>query len=546
MPKSLFQKNVGVILVLIAGIGYLFALQLLVPKGAFITGDSGLKALLAQNLATGNSGLDIKFADPSWVKDLWGQGLFPYQEPFMYDIAGKYYITFAYPFSLISAPFYSLWGYRGLYAIPWLSILGVWIFFLLFCRKLELNRLAVAIGSLLLIFATNLSLYSALFWEHAPAVFFSFAALYWMFPGKGRRAISGRDAALAGFFSSLAVWFRDEQILLVIFLGFISLISLVKSLRPGLLKFDILEKMTRAIGKSGWIYLLSAFLTLFLYGLSNLVIYHHFFGVHSLQVIAPQSLHERLSAFITNLRLLTVGYYSLFLYVPIALFPFIYLLFAWIKPGQAKNEPAWALGYVLCPFFILGVAILVPSGAGGKQWGPRLLLFLVPVLVLLFTWQLDHLVSISWPAQKVIGRIELGLVLAAAIIGIIQNPVRGSEFLGQNYSQAKATIDELHAEAQPVVAVSDQFLTQTFQPAVSRNTIFLEVANEDRLSIFVQALDAQNLHSFSYLCFSNDCKLFKIDQKTKQVNASGASYEVDITRAKEYGLFTIFDMQIGD
>ena len=543
--RLLFSSNFWIMLIFIAGIGYIAALQLLVSDGAYFTGDSGLKALLTQNLAAGNLGFDIKFYDPAWVKGLWGEGFFPYAQPFVYDIVGRFYITFPYTFSLINVPFYILLGYRGLYFIPWLATLGTWIVFYLFCKKLNLSWIATAIGSLTLIFATNLALYSALYWEHTLAVFLSFTGLTILFPKKGSPAIRAKDAIWGGVLSALAVWFRPEEIFLVIFLSLISLVALVKSWRPGLLKLPDLGTLPDFIGRSGWVYPLTSFLTLCLYGLTNWLIYGDFFGVHSIQVIEQQqSLVARFLVFVGNLRLMTVGYYSLFLYVPIALFPFIYAIFSWLKPGQVKKEKDWKLWLAFCPLFVLGVALLVPAGAGGKQWGPRFLLFLVPLLVLLFTWQLDHLLRGKWSTQGSSGRILLGLVLVAGILGVIQNPIRGRDFLMQTYYPVTQTVSELRHEAEPVVAISDPFLGQVFQPAVNHNIIFLLIQTDGDLAKLSEAMVDQNLPTFSYMCYSFACMPFTFDQKSKQIARNGVLYTLQIVKAQEYGLFRIYDIQI--
>jgi hypothetical protein len=543
--RRLFSPKFWIIFVFVAGVIYLLALQLLVSEGTYFSGDSGLKSLLTQNVASGNWGFDIHFYEPLWVKTLWGQGLFPYYYPFVYQLLGKYFITFPYTFSLITAPFYIFWGYRGLYIIPMLATFGIWILFYLLCKKIDLGLISVGIGLLILIFATNLSLYSAIYWEHTLAVFLSLAGFYWMFPKKGSQTISIRDAVLGGVFSGLSVWFRPEQIFLVIFMSLISLGALIKISKPDLLRYLNTGKMSEYIGKSGWIYPLCSFLTLLLYGLTNWLIYHNFFGVHSIQVINQQmSLIKRILIFIGNLQLMTVGQYSLFLYAPIVLLPLIYLFLNWIKRGKVKSEQDWNIWCLFCPLFLLGVAILVPAGAGGRQWGPRLLLFLVPLMVLLFTWQLDHLLKIPIKVYGITGKIGLGVVLIAVGVGIIQNPIRGTDFLNQTYSQEKSTLTELRFEEEPVVAISNQFLAQLFQPSVSRNIIFIKAETDDELSMLCKALVAQNLHSFSYICYSFDCKLFELHQKSKQVIQNGVEYNLKMVNAREFGIYTIFDIQL--
>ncbi len=530
--------------VLAAGIGYLIALQILVPDGTYFSGDSGLKALVAQNLAGGSFRFDLNPPDPPWIRALWAEGMFPYHEPFVYRLAKRYFITFPYTFSLVTAPFFALLGYRGLYAIPWLATLGIWLVFYRLCRKLELGPAATAIGAFVLIFTSYLSLYSAIYWEHTLAVFLSFAGLSLVIPQKGAKKISFWAAAAAGILSGLAVWFRDEQILLVIFVDLAALWALAKARwRFRAFRLDP-ASITDYIGSRGWVFLAASTLALLAYGLTNWLIYQNVFGVHAIQVLEPQSLRDRLLVALQNVELLTVGSYSLFLYLPIALFPLGYLLFTWIRPRAANYEQGWSIWYLFCAAFVLGVALLVPAGAGGKQWGPRFLLFLVPVIVLLFTWQLDHLVK-NLPGDKKFSRwAGLGCILVLAGVGIIQNPLRGGEFLAGTYAQVEPVVATLRAQSKPVLAVSDQYLGQVFQPALSRDILMLEVKDVVQLARLSEGMAAQNQDAFSYVCYSYDCGVRSLIEKNGRVEWGGNYYLLQVLGAWEYGKYTILNVQV--
>src|SRR5512147_2884226 len=121
------------LLIILAGIGFTVYLQFQIPDGVYFSGDAGLKALLAQQLSKGQFRFDLLPPSESWVQQLWSQGLYPYEDPFFYEIDHRYYITFPFSFPLITAPFYHFFGYRGLYIIPWLSILGIWGIFYRVC-----------------------------------------------------------------------------------------------------------------------------------------------------------------------------------------------------------------------------------------------------------------------------------------------------------------------------------------------------------------------------------------------------------------------------
>ena len=414
---SYFKTNSLIIGVLGAGLGYLLILQWLIPNGTYFNGDAGLNALLSQNLARGNFSFALGFPDQPWIKYLWSDRLFPYQEPFVYELAGKFFITFPYTFPLITAPFYAISGYRGFYVIPVLATLATWVVFLWVCKKSNLSATAVVMGVALLIFSTNFTIYSAIYSEHTLSVCLSFAGLSFMIPQKDSNRIGLWAVLLAGLFTGLAVWFRPEQILLVIFLDFLALWAVVNPRWPISSIRISTPRIITSIGQFGWAYITASSFTLLIYGLTNWLIYDNFFGVHVIQVIEKKALSVRLMTAVGNFQLMTVGYYSLFIYVPIALLPIGYLFLHWIKPDRFRFDPDWVIWYVFCLAFVIGVSALVPAGAGGKQWGPRFLLLLVPVIILIFAWQFDYLLKSHDKFTKTFGKIGIGLIAILGVIG---------------------------------------------------------------------------------------------------------------------------------
>jgi hypothetical protein len=83
----------------------------------FFSGDAELKALLAKQFSSGQFRFDLNLPVEQWVRNLWQNGLYPFQERFVYNRFGQYYITFPFTFPLVTAPFQALFGYRGLYSI---------------------------------------------------------------------------------------------------------------------------------------------------------------------------------------------------------------------------------------------------------------------------------------------------------------------------------------------------------------------------------------------------------------------------------------------
>ena len=441
------RANFWIAAILLAGAVYLLALQGLIPDGAYFSGDAGLKALLSQDIAAGQTDFSLRLVEPPWIKPLWDRGLFPYEEPYVYRLGEQAYITFPYTFPLVTAPFYAGLGYRGLYLVPVLATFLTWLSFVWVCKKLGFGPALTALGTAFLIFCTNLTLFSAMYWEHTLAVCLSFGGFGLLVPARGSRTAGLWAMAGAGILTGLAAWFRPEQVLLVILIDLLAgwpLFTRVWKNLPG--KIERLVAIPAVFDRNFWIYPLASTLTLLMYGLSNQAIYGSFFGVHAIQVMVNPGLRVRIKTMLENLGLMTIGELSIFMSIPILGFLLATLVCAWFRPALLKKAREWSLWVLFGLAFIVGAAMLVPAGAGGKEWGPRFLLFLAPVGTLLFTRQLDQLWIV--PAHPGPWLQWAGVALAVVLggVGILQNPLRGSDFLAESYRQIEPAVQQLRAE----------------------------------------------------------------------------------------------------
>lgn len=543
--KRLLKPPSWIIIIFVAGLLYILALQSLLVNEVYFTGDSGLRAVISRNLASGSMVFDLNLSHSPWIQALWDAGLFPFEEPFVYQISGKSFITFPYTFSLITAPFYAAFGYYGLYVIPWLSTIVIWVLYVYLARKLAFSPIATAIGLFFLIFATHLTLYSAIYWEHTLSVCLAFTGLACIFPRHGDSQVRSWAVAASGILTGFAVWFRPEQIFLVIFLALLALWSAAKAAWgwPNGKWLD-LGKLPGAIGKKGWIYLVASLLTLLAYGFTNWLIYKNFFGVHAIQVLEPKPLVDRLHATLENFRLLTVESLSIFLYVPIAIFLAGYLLSAIAWRGRVEFNRDWVLWYGFSLIFLVGVSVLVPPGAGGKQCGPRFLLLLAPVMTLLFTEQIDQLMKMPSPPGSAVRWAVLAVVIIIGAVGILQNPIRGRQYLVDNYAQAKPAVEDLRVNAKPVIVVSDPYLAQNFLPALNPETFLLWVDTDLNLALVGKTLLEHNQDTFTYICYTIDCEQYDPDETVRRIARDEIWYTVQTLSAREHGKYIIIDLRV--
>jgi hypothetical protein len=173
--RSLQRLNIAALsvlplLIILLGILFTLFLQIFIQDGVVYSGDGGLKALLAQQFATGAFHFDLNLPAIDWVKELWENGLYPFTPPYVYQRSDQYFITFPFTFPLLTTPFYALFGYRGIYIVPIVSTWIIWFKFYSICQQLQLGRGITSIALIILIFASPLSLYSGMYWEHTLAL----------------------------------------------------------------------------------------------------------------------------------------------------------------------------------------------------------------------------------------------------------------------------------------------------------------------------------------------------------------------------------------
>ncbi|MFP4104357.1 LA_3751/LA_3752 family putative glycosyltransferase [Coleofasciculus sp.] len=282
---------------IVIGVGILFSLYLqwLIPEGVFFSGDAGLKALLAKQLSQGQFRFDLVPPSLPWVRQLWQNGLYPFEEPFVYYINDRYFITFPFTFPLVTAPFQALFGYRGLYIIPLVSTWVIWLTCYWVCKRLELSQTIASLALIVLIFASPLTLYSAMYWEHTLALALAWLGLaLFLFP-RQNQPLSIRRVIVSGILIGGSVWFRPEFLALVsLIIVFVYAVSLWNWSRQ---QFRIerfnLSKLSY-VTEHKTIFVISLIATVGLFFLSNKLIYNHPLGIHAIQVVEETGLSERL------------------------------------------------------------------------------------------------------------------------------------------------------------------------------------------------------------------------------------------------------------
>ena len=368
-------------------------IQTFTRDGVVFSGDGGLKALLAQQLsrqlAAGDLTLDMALQLPAadWVEAVWQQGLYPFTPPFVYEVGAKHFITFPFTFPLVSAPFYALLGDRGLYVVPLVALWSIWLRFWQIGRRAGWSMVTLCLGLVSLVFASPLTLYGGMYWEHTLAVALAFWGVSILLFAKDGVLANGTTASLGfshsrllagGVLVGLAVWFRPEFLCLVAAIALLSIVGWLIprwQLSPSLSFTQVLILIGSMVGSVGLFFVL------------NTSIYGHPLGIHAIQIVEESSLS-------TQIAQAKDGYQQMFgtlwRYFPVVI---VVALAACLSPefkkksGQRDPVPA-RFALALSILFALSVPLIVPPGAGGKQWGPRFYLILVPLLSFVLAEQL--------------------------------------------------------------------------------------------------------------------------------------------------------------
>ncbi len=593
----------------IIGAGVLFSLYLLgqVPEGVYFSGDGGLKALLAQQLGEGIFQIDLITPDVDWVLQLWKDGLYPYEEPFVYYLNDRYYITFPYPFSLITAPFYTLFGERGLYVIPLVSTWLIWVSFNVYCRFLKLSHFQQYLSVFLLVFASNLTLYSGMYWEHTLAVLFCLIGMIILLVP--RKPITIKEEILSGFFVGLSAWIRSEFLAMIATLTFlVGVMIIVRSFSELTSENDVnlanklkLDKLLY-LGDKGWIFILTMYATVGLFFISNKLVYGHFLGIHALQIVEEFSIIIRLTEAWESFLEIIVTFFE---YFPIACFSLLYLLLFLVKKSFQEKTPriifiafivfslitsiywvnthglneiklfvklywfliilsaiwlflTWkeeinvnqsmALVYVMSLLFTAGVALLVDSGSdeiavGGKQWGQRYLLILLPFFSIIIVQQLQVFLNNS---KSIIKYYTIFLFSILVIIGLYKNIYLGTTFFQKTHGGVTDALEFLSNDSRQVVVVSHQYAAQVLESPLRKDKLFFRVDQPENLIKLGQTLTQNNQADFIYVCYPfRKCEIpTSPSQPFTLEDKSDSLFQVQFNPLGEKGKYTMYEAKV--
>jgi hypothetical protein len=527
------QKAATLPLVIIS-IGILFSLYLQhqTPDGIFFSGDGGLKFLLTKQLSLGKFQFDLDLPAADWVKQIWQEGFYPFKPPFAYEISNRRYITFPFTFPLVSALFYKLFGFKGLYVLPLVSTWATWFTLYWLCQRLEIGKIATSVSLMTLIFASPLTVYSGIFWEHTLAVAIAFGGVAILFSSNYNN-ISNIAIVLSGILIGLSVWFREEMLCLVV--GICLLATIV---------FSLSIKGSIALSKNKIIlFIITLLLTVALFFGLNILIYANPLGTHAFQVVESVSLITRLKNFIENFKVLNWNFIH---YFPIVIFLSIYLLMSLFRKISLTNEVKFLLLFSLVFLLILPAilptteGISLASRTGGKQWGPRFLLILVPFSCTMIASITQSIVSTR---NLILKYAAIAVFSTLSIVGIYTNSYASIADLA-NTQTTVSLINQLQSKPNQVIVTSHQYVNQALTTLFDQKLFFLAETSQELEKLGTE-LYHQGYPKFLYICYPyRKCQVAEEKSEVLTPLSNRARHMIKVSSMGIFGKYPLYEVSV--
>jgi hypothetical protein len=471
--NKLNKSYIPVVLVLVLAIGYLAFLAGRAQNGVFYSADGGVKYMTVKQVAEGHGFKYLYLPQPSWVQSIWRAGFFPLRPPFVYSSPQGYMYVFPPAFQIVNSFLYARMGFSGLYVLPAISTLLLWVFMWLLLWRCGISPGRIALALFLMAFCSPLTVYGAVYWEHGPATLLLFAGLAFIARTPGRIG----PAIGLGLVSGLAIWLRPEAIVLNFLYALAAFVLYRRERRPVYVAF-----------------MACLFLSVAGFLIFNLVEYGNILGLHAQQLTDPNDTDDHL----TLLKSLSnVGMTN---YKSIRNFGFILLLFPIVYRGirrKDNGDPRVVLLSTIVIVFSLITPLLMPND-GGRQWGARYFLPLIPIVIVVLCL-FDQRWGITERRFRIPGWLTVVILLIAAYSFYHNTFSGGVRDLGWAYGgRVEPYKQRLEKKDGNVVVVSDMYMVYELGYLFDRDYFFLARGDES-LHRLLPLLKASGVHEYTYI-----------------------------------------------
>ena len=495
---------------------YLTFLASTIRPGVFYSSDGGIKYMVVKQLAEGHGFKYLYLPQPQWVHTIWNNGFFPLRPPFLYPTPEGYLFVFPPALQIISSFFYSTFGFPGLYIIPIVSTILFWLCVVMLLRRCGLAPLPIAAGLFVLVFCSPLTIYGATYWEHMPAILLLLAGLAFIV-----RPPAGWGAAAAmGFISGLAAWFRPEAIMMNILYALAAVFLYVYARqRQAPSQQQVSSQPQAPSPQHGPSQAIPAFLVGMGIGIGSFLLFNKLefgalFGVHSYQVLQDK-VEEGMGHRIVN-NLVMNNFISIHHYLfVLLLLPVVYVLVKYKKRLDIRTILLIGIALVYC----VVTPLMVPN-EGGKQWGARYFLPMIPVVLVALL-----LVQKEW---NLIGarRVPVWLTVIVVIFmaySFYRNTYKGGvrDFPWENHHRISPSLNFIGRQPGNVVVVSDNYIAMELGWLFDSKYFFL-APGDSSLNRLVPLLKQQGVRQYTYIYDAR-----KLDTRPMQMHDSTINFHAD-------------------
>jgi hypothetical protein len=125
------------------------------------------------------------------------------------------------------------------------------------------------------------------------------------------------------------------------------------------------------------------------------------------------------------------------------------------------------------------------------------------------------------------------------LLSLYKNSWEGSQFLNTTYQEAAPMIRFLGDRPESVVAVSHQFVGQTFEATTHGQKYWFIAETPEQLQQLSQTLHQENINQFLYICYPHrECPLPQ--QPGLTINVDGSIYRIQLNVLKPQGIYSVY------
>jgi hypothetical protein len=365
-----------------------------------------------------------------------------------------------------------------------------------------------------LVFCSPLTIYGATYWEHMPAILLLLAGLAFIV-----RPPAGWGAAAAmGFLSGLAAWFRPEAMMMNILYALAAVFLYIY----GRQRQGSSQRQAPSQGRADTTQeqaLVPAFLVGMGIGIGSFLLFNKLefgalFGVHSYQVLQDK-VEEGMGHRIVN-NLVMNNFISIHHYLFILLLlPVIYVLVKYKRRLDVRTLLLIGIALVYC----VATPLMVPN-EGGKQWGARYFLPMIPVVLVALL-----LIEKEW---NLIGARRIPVWLTVVIIiftaySFYRNTYKGGirDFPWENHHRISPSLNFIRQQPGNVVVVSNNYIAMELGWLFDSKYFFL-APGDSSLNRLIPLLKQQGVHQYTYIYDAR-----KLDTRPMQMHDSTIRFRAD-------------------